>query len=1176
MLGWFKNAALTLPIVALTPKWTSIPLKGGQKTTSVWLGDAYTTLVTTAIGAGDTTLYFTQTDELSATGTVQIGLEQISYTGVTGAPAPSITGCTRGVNSTVAAAHPVGSVVYPQVTYTSGGNISVLVSGMTNGPTSLSLSTASSLFGPPGVPLLLSVSTIASGIAGAIKINLQLTLPAGLEQQYTNLGVTITPVTRPGNETNGFVTITSQPVGTLYVQQRDQGLKQRLRLLPLNRQVNANLPGFEWGQYRWRDETTENAKEVVPTRWDTDTSLLQQDFIGGVGSIGETNDLQPIDLEEKQSSIFLRSQRGQYFTGTKRYYLPSDDFNLEFLPCYPGLPFTYQLLKPPKEQTPVFVGTWRLDSQLFYEYGLNVRYRSPGTFDPNSIEPQFMVDRKTGILTVNSAVQLPRVTVLLGVLSGGVTEYFDMPTYPVDKIVNLYVGNPIVSITNFTFDRENGNVTFPKMFGTSKGQPLFAVVDPAIAVLYEYDVNDATLIQNTNIPDEQVLLENTRLLSPDLNPAFSGLSDGYVYLQHRVLKPVAVTLSADKPQIPIPPTLNSIIGLIAYGPVFYNGDFSLLTATAIGSLPNEVVPGASLEVIPGGLNSTTGLPLQNYPFRGLLNGVDPNTNHVVVTTGGDGIANLVFQPSPNFGYYIPTAAPWVTPSATYAPTAATWSAGLVTLTFAAPLSRKFVVNTNIRVSGFTTAALNGDQQILTVDPVARTVKYALAGGAAVTIGPGVVGPLDTMLLPVPIAISQLWSGPPGGEGWLEFLYAVLSNDPLFGLSGGVPGSGQIPFVTNGTVNGNVTITNASWTGGVADFTLAAAPTNLLVGQNINIVGCTTGTLNGIQNVLSIFQVSTVWHITVPTSTGGTSSEAEGSASFTYSNFRSNGVLAPWDKFLFAWSPSTAYQVGDTVLDANGNIQLVDVLAGGSSVSGLVAPTWSTAFGGVTIDNPGANQITWSNYGVPGPSTSIPIHAYDKNGVDYFSGIFSLTGNAQVAAGVATVRATQIYTGSINPGDSIFIAGATSPTLNGLWTVATASLVSSVWTITFNTTVAAFSATPQTSGILTDTLFNGNVVKLVFNTGLFNPSQGFVQAYMLQFLEREIIQLRVVGTNILSNSIMIQMQTPQQIVANPYLVLSTAYDGVNPIGTVPPYYPFASANSRFNVNRLGIIPPVVGH
>lgn len=1079
MIQFFKDAALTLPINDLTPKWISVPTKGGVKTTSVWLGDAYFVQVGLPVSDSDTTITVSNVDEFpSAGGTVTIDDEQITYTGVTSSPA-TITGCTRGANGTTAIAHTVGTSVFVSVTYTNSvGNVSILIGGMNLGPNNLSLSKGS-LFGPPGVPLLESFSTILSGVTNAVQINLQLTAPAGPQAQLVNLALTTTLMHRPGDVTSGGSTILIQPAGFIYVQQRDQGLGQRLRLLPVTRKVNPTLPGFEWGQYRWRDNTTENAVAVVPTRWDIDTSKISSEIIGGVGSIGETNDLEPIDLEEVQSSIFMRAARGQYFTGVNRYYLPSDNFNLEFLPCYPGLDKHYTLLKPPKMQTPVFVGTWSLDSQGFYEYNLNARYTFDPNFDDGNVQPQFKVDRVTGVLTVNAAVQQQRATLLVGVLAGTLTESFNLPLYPVDKIVTMNVANPTISIDTFSFNRENGSVTFNQVPGTAAGQPVFAIVDCAIAVLYEYDVDNDTQIQNTNIPDELDLLKNTRLLTPDMNPAFSGLANGVLFLQHRVITPVAVTLAADKPQIAIPPTLSSIIGLIAYGPVFYNGDHALLTATAFGSLAGEVVPGALLEVIPGGFNPATGQPLQNTPFRGLINGLDPNTNDIVVVTGGDGIANLVFQPEPNFGFYIPTDAPWVTSSVTYTPTIATWTLGIATLTLSAPLSHKLAINTTIRLSGFTPSAWDGDYVITAIDSAANTIQFAIASDPGSETGMGTVGPLDTLLMPTPIAISQLFSGPPDNEGFLDFLYSVLSNDPLFGVIS--PTTGEVPFVNNGTVNGNVTITAASWSGQVSTLTLAASPTNLEVGQNIDVVGCTTSGLNGIQNVLSIFEVTGTWKVTATANTSGTGSESESGASFSYSNFRSNGVVAAWQKPLFPWLAATVYQVGDQIVDSNGAIETVTAVSG-SGTSGSVQPTWSTTFDTTTIDNAGANQITWTCYGPQGPSVSVPLHLFDKDGNDF-----------------------------------------------------------------------------------TSVSFDGNVVKIQFSTGMPNPSPGFLQAYLLQFLERQIVQMRVQGTSILSNSIMLQMQIPEQIVNNPYIVLSTDQT------TTPPYYPFASQNSRFNINRLGIVP-----
>ena len=55
-----------------------------------------------------TTLTLTSTTGLSATGTVHIGGEQVTYTGILG---NDITGCTRGANNTTAATHDSGTVV---------------------------------------------------------------------------------------------------------------------------------------------------------------------------------------------------------------------------------------------------------------------------------------------------------------------------------------------------------------------------------------------------------------------------------------------------------------------------------------------------------------------------------------------------------------------------------------------------------------------------------------------------------------------------------------------------------------------------------------------------------------------------------------------------------------------------------------------------------------------------------------------------------------------------------------------------------------------------------------------------------------------------------------------------------------------------------------------------------
>ena len=55
--------------------------------------------------AGDVIVYAASTSDFPATGTLQLGTEQITYTGKL---SDRFTGCTRGVNGTTAIAHTAG------------------------------------------------------------------------------------------------------------------------------------------------------------------------------------------------------------------------------------------------------------------------------------------------------------------------------------------------------------------------------------------------------------------------------------------------------------------------------------------------------------------------------------------------------------------------------------------------------------------------------------------------------------------------------------------------------------------------------------------------------------------------------------------------------------------------------------------------------------------------------------------------------------------------------------------------------------------------------------------------------------------------------------------------------------------------------------------------------------
>lgn len=62
-----------------------------------------------------------------------------------------------------------------------------------------------------------------------------------------------------------------------------------------------------------------------------------------------------------------------------------------------------------------------------------------------------------------------------------------------------------------------------------------------------------------------------------------------------------------------------------------------------------------------------------------------------------------------------------------------------------------------------------------------------------------------------------------------------------------------------------------------------------------------------------------------------------------------------------WQPTTDYLVGAFVLDSNGNVEQVTAIAG-MGQSGFTAPAWNTTVDGTTVDDAGANQITWTNMG----------------------------------------------------------------------------------------------------------------------------------------------------------------------------------------------------------------------
>lgn len=647
-LNFYADSGLTLPLSAASPKRFLFPSDSGTQKSQVWLGNPYVSAFGVAATSGDTTVFLTDTGEfldaisIAATsggvGTAIVAIDaspftlEFTYTGKTQDSLTGVSGLTSNID--------LGAAVYPDLTYIAfSGNVSVVPIGsdILNYGLKVAVGTGP-ILNFPGLPAIFSQTQFGMGVSAAVEVFCSATAPAGPDQEFFNFGIQANNLyirdiqdTTPVTDTEA----TTAPVATCYGYRHDQFLAMTVRLLPTNRQVQSSSPGFIVGQYRWRDITRSNATALVPTTWaNTPEQVGLEKFIAGIGF---DNDLAPIQLNEVDNSIRMVIEDGEYFTGADRYYLPADP-QLEFHQTSQAAAavdgsVTFTLGQAPRQLAPIFVGTYSQDSEGFYETDLDYEYIGTLTNPDGSARTDlptnyFTLDRANNTIKLN--IFMGQQLLFLGVVSGQSIDYFNIPIYPVDQIETIYVDQgptaPHLGTALWTYDQATGTIQVPNIPGSLQGEGVFALASPAVAVLYDTG------------PDTQREIDTV-----DLNPAFSGLAGGYFYLQHRIQTPTELVLSCDKPRIDIPATQASIIGLVAYGPVYFENDYALLTVTAYGPLNHELIPNALLDVV-----------VDPETFTGTINYQDPLMTPVQVITGGDGTANLIFIPQSGFGIFIPT------------------------------------------------------------------------------------------------------------------------------------------------------------------------------------------------------------------------------------------------------------------------------------------------------------------------------------------------------------------------------------------------------------------------------------------------------------------------------------------------------------------------------------------
>ena len=300
----------------------------------------------------------------------------------------------------------------------------------------------------------------------------------------------------------------------------------------------------------------------------------------------------------------------------------------------------------------------------------------------------------------------------------------------------------------------------------------------------------------------------------------------------------------------------------------------------------------------------------------------------------------------------------------------------------------------------------------------------------------------------------------GGPGMVEgpivdssagLIYVFAASDGSGGCTGGADCS--VVYVTSTSFSGGVVpsraIVGASTVAGTAPSPLyigtfdtayensVGPPTgNLYVCGNtggdpvLYQVGITAGALGTVSAgaVLSASGTpcSPVTDILNPNISGGATEWIFASAQASGASSRCGGSGCIFNFKVTPWQPSTAYVVGQEVLDSNLHIQAV----GTAGTSGSpTAPSWNTAVGGRTTDN----TVTWLDQGLESAFTPAAWAASTA----YSAGALILDSNGNIELAFASgTSGTSTPPWSTTPG---FFTGDAGTTWENVGAIATAAL-----------------------------------------------------------------------------------------------------------------------------------------